>query len=724
MADHSHEQPVKVSLKVKAITCISLLVLVVGASLSWYFLRQTERVLTRELQRRGLSLVTNLAYNSTYGVLIEDTEILQNLIKGVLHEDSVLSVRIADAQGAVLAQGSKERQDPTSPSGATTLAVQDQTALAPQVTAASIRSQVLGDREVYRAVAPVETTEAPASALDQQLDAAISLLGPTDVPEPRAVPPTVRLGSVQVVLSPEALQANIHKTFATGIWLTCGIVLVGVLVAFVFSSYMLAPVQAMARAASQIAAGDLSQRVEVTSRDEIGVLAMTFNRMTTSLEQRLAELSASHAIGVVISSTLSLERLIDLALNATVTHLHYDRAMLFLVDEAQQTLVHGRIAGVADDIRARLQDLSIPLRDDCGFHARVALYGEPVLIEDMASVKDQAYRPVTDLLGTQSLLALPIKVEDRVLGVLSVENLHTNRRLTQADQHLLSGLANQMAVGIANASAYRQIERLNIGLEEKVQERTEALQFRQGQLQELNRQLEITSRLKSEFLANMSHELRTPLNAIIGFSDVLLEKMFGELNDKQEEYLDDILGSGKYLLSLINDILDLSKIEAGKLELELSRFDLRALLENSLVMVKELAQAHAIPLVLEVSDDLGSLSGDERKVKQIVFNLLSNAVKFTPDGGKVGIKATRADDVVQIVVWDTGVGISAADQRRIFEEFQQVGTGLTDKTEGTGLGLTLTKKFVELHGGAIGVESTPGAGSTFTFTLPDQAADG
>jgi signal transduction histidine kinase/CheY-like chemotaxis protein len=275
-----------------------------------------------------------------------------------------------------------------------------------------------------------------------------------------------------------------------------------------------------------------------------------------------------------------------------------------------------------------------------------------------------------------------------------------------------------------------------------VQERTEELQRQQVQLQEVNVQLEIANRHKSEFLANMSHELRTPLNAVIGFSEVLLDKMFGDLNAKQEEYLDDILSSGRYLLSLINDILDLSKVEAGMLELELGTFDLRQLLEGSLVMVKERALAHGITLALEIADDIDTLTGDERKVKQILFNLLSNAVKFTPDGGKVGITATMADAVVQVAVWDTGIGIAVADQQRIFEEFQQVGQGLAGninlygtlqqalekfqqvgqglagKTEGTGLGLTLAKKFVELHGGTIWVESTPGHGSTFTFTLP------
>ncbi len=242
------------------------------------------------------------------------------------------------------------------------------------------------------------------------------------------------------------------------------------------------------------------------------------------------------------------------------------------------------------------------------------------------------------------------------------------------------------------------------------------------ELGRLYHQLEAANRHKSEFLASMSHELRTPLNAIIGFSDVLLEKMFGDLNEKQEEYLQDILSSGHHLLSLINDVLDLSKVEAGKMELEPGVFNLRELLEGSLVMVKERALAHGITLSLDIADDIDTFIGDERKVKQILFNLLSNAVKFTPDKGKAGITAKKTNGAVQVSVWDTGIGIAAEDQQRIFEEFQQVGKGLSEKTEGTGLGLTLSKKFVELHGGAIWVDSTPGQGSTFTFTLPSTGA--
>jgi signal transduction histidine kinase/DNA-binding response OmpR family regulator len=242
------------------------------------------------------------------------------------------------------------------------------------------------------------------------------------------------------------------------------------------------------------------------------------------------------------------------------------------------------------------------------------------------------------------------------------------------------------------------------------------------ELGRLYHQLEAANRHKSEFLASMSHELRTPLNAVIGFSEVLLERLFGDLTAKQEEYLRDILDSGRHLLSLINDILDLSKVEAGKMELELGSFSLREALENGLTMVRERANRHGIALSLDVDPAIDVIEADERKVKQVVFNLLSNAVKFTPDGGQVGIRAALSDGEGRITVWDTGIGIAPEDQEQLFQEFQQVGGMSGEKREGTGLGLALAKKFVELHGGRILVESEVGHGSRFTFTLPIRLA--
>jgi signal transduction histidine kinase len=230
--------------------------------------------------------------------------------------------------------------------------------------------------------------------------------------------------------------------------------------------------------------------------------------------------------------------------------------------------------------------------------------------------------------------------------------------------------------------------------------------------------LENASRHKSEFLANMSHELRTPLNAIIGFSDVLGEEMYGKLNDSQRQYVTDISEAGQHLLSLINDILDLSKVEAGRMDLAMSDVSIADTLESGLMMHRARAIRNAIALNLEVAPDVGAVQADERKIRQVVFNLVSNAVKFTPSGGRVDVSARRHDRVVEIAVADNGMGISPADQESIFEEFRQAGASSPGTQEGTGLGLTLAKRLVELHGGRLWVQSELGVGTTFRFTLP------
>jgi len=291
----------------------------------------------------------------------------------------------------------------------------------------------------------------------------------------------------------------------------------------------------------------------------------------------------------------------------------------------------------------------------------------------------------------RTALAVPLLKDGRLVGAITMHRRKV-RAFGERQIALLETFADQAVIAIENTRLFREIE-------------------------DKSQQLEIVSKHKSEFLANMSHELRTPLNAIIGFSEVLSERIFGELNEKQAEYLQDILTSGQHLLSLINDILDLSKVEAGRMELEAGSFSLREALENGLTMLKERAGRHGIVLGLEMDPDLDEIEADERKVKQVVFNLLSNAVKFTPDGGRVELSARQVDHEVQIAVCDTGVGISPEDRAHVFEEFRQVGQG-TAKAEGTGLGLALTKRFVELHGGRIWVESEVGTGSTFTFALP------
>jgi signal transduction histidine kinase/DNA-binding response OmpR family regulator len=242
--------------------------------------------------------------------------------------------------------------------------------------------------------------------------------------------------------------------------------------------------------------------------------------------------------------------------------------------------------------------------------------------------------------------------------------------------------------------------------------------MRAQQIQKANTQLERASQLKSQFLANMSHELRTPLNAIIGFSELLKDGLAGALEAQQADYVSEIFHSGRHLLSLINDILDLSKIEAGKMEIDVEPVEINALLNNALTIVKETASKKGVDLVNAVAADIGELPADGRKLRQIVYNLLANAVKFTPAGGTVRLEAAICDDALEISVRDTGIGIAAGDIPRLFKPFEQIEGDIDRRYEGTGLGLAMVKSLVELHGGTIGVESEPGRGSHFWFRLP------
>ena len=259
------------------------------------------------------------------------------------------------------------------------------------------------------------------------------------------------------------------------------------------------------------------------------------------------------------------------------------------------------------------------------------------------------------------------------------------------------------------------------GLEQKVEERTRELETALSELDEKSHELETTSRHKSEFLANMSHELRTPLNAILGFSQVLRERLFGEVNEKQKEYLDDILSSGNHLLSLINDVLDLSKVEAGQIELEVAQFSMQDALERGVVMVRGRATNDGVSIALAPYSGVDLVEGDERRISQVIFNLLSNAVKFTPAGGTVDVRAGQVDGEVRVAVADTGPGVAPEDHKRIFEEFQQTAAGV-EQREGTGLGLALSKRLIELHGGRIWVDSELGKGSKFVFALPARSS--
>jgi signal transduction histidine kinase len=428
------------------------------------------------------------------------------------------------------------------------------------------------------------------------------------------------------------------------------------------------------------------------------VIAIQNVRLFTELRDRTQELTRSveklTALGEIsqaVSSTLDLDAVLDTIVARARQLAGADGGAIYEYEESTETF-HVR---ATDNVDATLvQTLAaMPLRKGEGVMGRATDSREPTQVADISApgMYESHLRDVLIRAGYRALLSVPLVREEEVIGSLSL-----NRRLPGEFPpevvDVLKTFATQSALAIQNARLFRE-------------------------LADKGRQLEVASQHKSEFLANMSHELRTPLNAIIGFSEVLTERMFGELNEKQEEYLEDIHASGQHLLSLINDILDLSKVEAGRMELELTDFDLPTAIDNALTLVRERATRHGIALHHEIDAGLGQIRGDERKLKQVLLNLLSNAIKFTPEGGRIDVRAALVDGMAEVAVADTGVGIAPEDREAVFEEFRQVGTA-AKKVEGTGLGLALSRKFVALHGGRIWVESQVGAGSTFVFTIP------
>jgi signal transduction histidine kinase len=476
----------------------------------------------------------------------------------------------------------------------------------------------------------------------------------------------------------------------------------------VLARRMVGPIQALRAGAARIGSGDLGQRISVKTGDELEGLADQFNDMagrlqesyadlekkveirTHELAQSVAELRALGEVSQAVNSTLDLNEVLNTIVTKAVQLSETDAGAIYDYDETKREFGLRSTYGMDEDMIAAIKERHVRISDP-GI-GQAALQRTPVAIAD---VRDQPASEIFDMVmraGFRALLIAPLLgAEQRIVGALVVRRRRPGEFSKQTID-LLQTFGAQSVLAIQNARLFSEIG-------------------------EKGKQLEIASQHKSQFLANMSHELRTPLNAILGYTELILDNIYGDTPDKMRGVLERVASNGKHLLGLINDVLDLSKIEAGQFTLSLTDYSIKNVVQSVFSVVESLATAKQLALKTEVPPGLPSAHGDERRLTQVLLNLVGNAIKFT-DKGEVAIGASVSDGSYTLSVHDTGPGIAEADRSKIFEEFQQADSSATKKKGGTGLGLSISKRIVEMHGGRIWVDSTVGQGSTFSFTVP------
>jgi signal transduction histidine kinase len=413
---------------------------------------------------------------------------------------------------------------------------------------------------------------------------------------------------------------------------------------------------------------------------------------TRELARSVEELRALGEVGRAVSSTLDLPTVLTTIVARAVELSGTNGGVIYEYDEGTQEFHLRASHRMEDELVEVLR--AAPIRLGEGATGRAAAIREPVQVPDLLRERQPGVarvRSVLGRLGYRSVLAVPLLSEQRIMGALTVWRRDTGTFASEL-VNLLQTFASQSVLAIQNARLFREIE-------------------------EKGRQLEIASKHKSQFLANMSHELRTPLNAILGYTELIQDNIYGEVPEKIREVLDRVQASGRHLLGLINDVLDLSKIEAGQLTLALNDYSMKDVVQTVFTAVESLAADKRLALNISLPPDLPPAKGDDRRISQVLLNLVGNAIKFT-EAGEVHVRVSTSDGTFVVSVSDTGPGIAEADQQKIFEEFQQADDSSTRKKGGTGLGLAIARRIIGMHGGRIWVESSLGKGSTFTFTLP------
>jgi signal transduction histidine kinase len=413
---------------------------------------------------------------------------------------------------------------------------------------------------------------------------------------------------------------------------------------------------------------------------------------TAELDRSVGELKALGEVSQAVNSSLDLKTVLETIVAKAVQLSDTDAGAIYVYSRTANKFRLKATYGMSPELIAAISGQSIGLNDTgIGEAARLR---QPVQIADLRASTPSTVQQIILDAGFCGVLVVPLLRPNKIVGALVVRRRKPGR-FSDSTVHLLETFATQSVLAIQNARLFSEVE-------------------------EKGRQLEIASRHKSQFLANMSHELRTPLNSVLGFTEMLADGLYGELPDKAKSTLGRVQANGRHLLGLINDVLDLSKIEAGQLTLAMEDYSISRIVKTVAAATEPLARAKGLQLSISIAEGLPTGCGDERRLTQVLLNLAGNAVKFT-DKGSIDIAAQRRDGVFELLVHDTGPGIAPEHQQRIFEEFQQVDESSTRQKGGTGLGLAISKRIVEMHGGTISVDSVPGSGSTFKIAIPIKA---
>ncbi len=697
------------------IPIIVLLVVIHGIMMVW----EQRRLVTEEFMKRGQAMARNLARNSELAVFAEDAKLLESSIRGVTGDPDVAYAFIYGEEGALLAKGGRDINLLSQRRWELPDEGKDILFNSRQISSPGLVEKRGSLIEFFVPILSQEGTT-PDTLL-------LGLLG-EGKPHPRQFSHR-RVGAVRLGLSLQSVEDQTVLLLELWASVAFAFILLSTFVVYGLSRRITQPVRRLIHQAERISDGFLDETIPVESRDEIGQLATRFNEMaralkrntdekervlaelqdltrtleerihqrtgelrdrTEALQRSLEEVQALGQVSQAISSTLDLDMVLSTIVAFAVQLSRADAGAIYDFDDATKEFRLRATHQMSDEFTEAIRTARTRLGE--------TVVGQAAANRDAVQLADvldaPATYPLREILvqaGFRALLAVPLLREDRIIGALVVR-----RRMPGKFQEeivsLLRNFATQSALAIQNARLFREIE-------------------------EKGRQLEMASKHKSQFLANMSHELRTPLNAILGYTELVLDKIYGEVPDKLWGVMERVQQSGRHLLSLINDVLDVSKIEAGQLKLSLNEYSLKDVVQTVATAVESLVAEKKLGLRVAVPPDLPRGKGDERRIAQVFLNLVGNAIKFTEVGG-ITVQVAASDSAFLVSVSDTGPGIAPADQQKIFAEFQQADSSSTKKKGGTGLGLSIARRIIELHGGRIWVESSPGKGSTFAFRLP------